>query len=149
MCQGTAAHLLPEISWKYIQPLSELLGETPQPPQKLKTALPRGAAQPPDLSIGSSPRRAAASRDAWSWLVFLSRSSRMGHSRGAPTSHREVIEVVQGAWAGGQLGRTAGRLGTWEWGEIRASRRAAVIFHFSADPQKPVHRSSCRSNTWI
>ena len=100
LCPATAADLLPEILWKDIQPLSELLDETPQPLQKLKTVLPQGTAQTPDLSVGSSPCWAAASRDAWPWMVLLSGCSRKGHPRGAPTSHREVIEVVVGAWAG-------------------------------------------------
>lgn len=95
-CPATVTDFLPEILRKYIQPFSELLNETRQPLQKLKTVLPQGAAQTPDLSLGSSPGRAAASRDAWPRMVLLSRCSWMGHPRGAPTSHREVTEVVSG-----------------------------------------------------
>lgn len=149
LCPAIAADLLPEILWKYIQSFSELLDGTPQPLQRLETVLPHGAAQTPNFSMGSSLPWAVASWVAQPRMVLLSHCLWMGHPRGASRSHREVIEVVPVVWAGRRLGGAAGREGTQEWGEIGAGRRAAVIFHFSADPQKPAYRSSCRSNTWI
>jgi len=120
LCPATTVDLLPEISWKYIQPSSELLDGTPQPLKKLKTILPQGTAQIPGLSIRSSPSWASASRDAQPQTVFLSHFLWMGHPRGASKSHRGITELVLGTWAGQCQadGRSRRQIGMWEQAEI-------------------------------